>query len=218
MMDNTSKLAYRVMGYITTLSGFHAYALILGILLFCGLGLPIPEDITLISAGILAGQKKISLVGAHIVCFIGVLMGDTILFMVGQRYGRRVFKWPVFRKIFTEDRVLKSQARIKKHAKKICFSARFMPGLRAPIFLISGIMHVPFRTFILQDGLAALISVPVWIYVGFIFGENFDAILRLAKKVNKGIILVLIIMLICVIYYQYAKNKAEEAAGKSKKH
>jgi membrane protein DedA with SNARE-associated domain len=214
MMDNTSKLAYKVIGYITSLSGLHAYALILGVLLICGMGVPVPEDVTLISAGLLAGQQKISFLGAFIVSFIGVLSGDTILFLIGQKYGRKVFKWPLVRRIFTEERIQKSQMKIKKHAKKICFMARFMPGLRAPIFLTSGIMHVPFRTFILQDGVAALISVPIWIYVGFWFSSNIDAAIHFAKKVNKGIILVLIIGLICLLYYQYRKNSVEDSQRK----
>ncbi len=210
MMDNTSKLAYKIISFLTSLSGFHAYAIILAVLLSCGMGVPIPEDIILISAGLLAGQGSISLFGAIFVGFAGVLSGDTILFLLGQKYGKKVFKWPLMNRFFTEERIKKSQNMVKKHAKKICFMARFMPGLRAPIFLTSGVMHVPFRTFFLQDGLAALISVPVWVYVGFWFNSNIDAAISFAKRVSHVIILVLIISLLCYLYYQYRKNKAAD--------
>jgi membrane protein DedA with SNARE-associated domain len=206
-MENSSSIIHKVIEFLSALSGFHAYGLILGVLFICGMGVPIPEDITLITAGLLAGQGKISFAGAMIAGFVGVLIGDTILFLVGQRYGRKVFTWPVFNKIFTEARIVKAELQIMTHAKKICFTARFMPGLRAPIFLTAGIMKVPFRTFFFQDGLAALLSVPVWVYLGYWFSDNIDAALDFAKDINTIIIGLLVICIAGFFYYQYKKKK-----------
>ncbi len=208
-MENSSSLIHKIIEFLSALSGFHAYGLILGVLFVCGMGVPIPEDITLITAGLLAGQGKISFAGAMIVGFFGVLVGDTILFLVGQRFGRRVFTWPVFNKIFTEARIVKAELQIMTHAKKICFTARFMPGLRAPIFLTAGIMKVPFKTFFFQDGLAALLSVPVWIYLGYWFSDNIDAALDFAKDINTVIIAVLVIGIAGFFYYQYKKKNIQ---------
>lgn len=205
-MENSSSIVHKVIEFLSALSGFHAYGLILGVLFVCGMGVPIPEDITLITAGLLAGQGKISFIGAMIVGFIGVLIGDTILFLVGQKYGRKVFTWPVFNKIFTEARIVKAELQIMTHAKKICFTARFMPGLRAPIFLTAGIMKVPFKTFLFQDGLAALLSVPVWVYLGYWFSDNIDAALDFAKDINSVIIGLLVIAIAAFFYYQYKKK------------
>ncbi len=206
-MENSPSIVHRAIEFLSALSGFHAYGLIFGVLFVCGMGVPIPEDITLITAGLLAGQGKISLSGAMIVGFVGVLIGDTILFLIGQKYGRRVFTWPVFNKIFTEERVVKSELQIMTHAKKICFTARFMPGLRAPIFLTAGIMKVPFKTFFFQDGLAALVSVPVWIYLGYWFSDNIDAALKYAKDINVIIIGSLVIAIGIFFYFQWKKRK-----------
>lgn len=207
-MDNSSSLVHKAIEFLAALSGLHAYGLILGVLFICGMGVPIPEDITLITAGLLAGQGKISLVGAMIVGFIGVLIGDTILFLVGQKYGRRVFTWPFFRKIFTEARIVKAELRIMTHAKKICFTARFMPGLRAPIFLTAGIMKVPFKTFFFQDGLAALLSVPVWIYLGYWFSDNIDEALKHAKEINYVIIGLILVGIAVFFYKRWKDNKS----------
>lgn len=206
-MENSPSFVHNVIEFLSALSGFHAYALILGVLFVCGMGVPIPEDITLITAGLLAGQGKITLLGAMVVGFFGVLVGDTILFLVGQKYGRKVFTWPVFNKIFTESRIVKAELQIMTHAKKICFTARFMPGLRAPIFLTAGIMKVPFKTFLLQDGLAALVSVPVWIYLGYWFSDNIDAALKFAKDINTIIIIVLVLAIGIFFYYQVKKKE-----------
>ena len=62
--------------FLIGLSGFQAYAIILAVLFACGLGLPIPEDITLFAAGFLAFKGRISLAGAIAVGMVGVLIGE----------------------------------------------------------------------------------------------------------------------------------------------
>ena len=74
-----------LIGCFASFSGLGAYAVIGGVLFACGLGLPIPEDITIIAAGILVALHKISAVGAFVVCMLGVLCGDAVLFFAGRK-------------------------------------------------------------------------------------------------------------------------------------
>ena len=53
------------------------------------------------------------------------------------------------------------------------FVARFMPGLRAPIFCMAGTMGVRYLRFAFFDGLAALLSVPVFVWLGSFLWQNF---------------------------------------------
>ena len=89
-----------------------AYTLIFLILLACGLGLPIPEDITLFAAGYycyLAGSNIWAMVA---LCFVGVLAGDTIIFTLGSTVGRKLTqRWP-FRTFLTPERLVQVQKRI----------------------------------------------------------------------------------------------------------
>lgn len=195
---------------ITFLSGFDgvtAYAVILGILFLCGLGLPVPEDITLIAAGILAALKSISLMGAMIAGFIGVLVGDCLLFFIGRRYGNRVFNLPVFRRIFTEKRVSLARQKVLANSKFICFTARFLPGLRAPIYLTAGVMGVKPIVFFLLDGIAALISVPVWVYLGWWLGDNLDQTLTVAMQAQKYIIVGVVLLISSYVLWKYKFSK-----------
>lgn len=205
-------LRYKVFAYLSAISGLHAYGAIFGILFACGLGLPIPEDVTLLAAGFLASGDNITLWGAILVTFVGVLTGDIILFGIGRRYGRKVFAWPLFRKVFTPDRIKSSTVRIKNHAKMLCFWARFAPGVRSATFLMCGILGVPFSTFIIQDGLAALISVPVIVGAGYWFGNNLEDAFKFAKRLNIGIIVVLSVILIIVAIRAHRAKKAGESA------
>jgi membrane protein DedA with SNARE-associated domain len=190
---------------ITFLAGFHgvtAYALIFGVLLSCGLGVPLPEDITIISAGILAALKSIKFPGALLVCFLGVLAGDSFLFFMGRIYGYRIFRLPGFRSIFTESRIQIARTKVLRNSKFICFTGRFLPGLRAPIFLTAGIMGVHPFVFLILDGSAAMISVPVWVYVGWLFGSNLDQALAIALKTQKYFIGAVVLLFLVYLWFK----------------
>jgi len=181
-----SSIKELILGTLSQLEGGTAYAAIVGLLLICGLGVPLPEDITLIAAGILASPAvgSISLWGAMVAGFFGVLLGDAVLYTLGRVYGRRAFSLPVIRTIMTPKRVAMAERKIIRNSHFICFTARFLPGLRSPIFLTAGIMGVRPMVFYGLDGFAALISVPIWVFVGHWVGENLDGALKIAERVQ----------------------------------
>lgn len=203
-----SGLAYSILSFFAGLSGPVAYSAIFFVLIICGFGVPIPEDVTIISAGILVSTGSISLIGAYIVCFVGILGGDFTLFYIGRRYGKKAFTWPIFRRILTPKRIALAEEKVQSNAKFICFIARFLPGIRSVVFLTSGAMKVPIRTFFIQDGFAALISVPVWIELGRFAGNNLDKALQIAKEFHIYIFIgIAVAILFYYLWKKYFKRK-----------
>lgn len=202
---------------IDFLSGFHgvtAYAMILGLLLICGLGVPLPEDITLIGAGFLAAAGAISLPGALIAGLVGVLIGDAILFTLGRKYGRAVFELPGANKIFTPKRIAMAETKVRNNSRFICFTARFLPGLRAPIYLTAGILGVRPAIFYGLDGLAALLSVPIWVVGGWWVARNFDidTAMIYAKKAQWSILIAVVVLITSYILWRRFTRKKNESA------
>ena len=211
-MDNGSlmdplRLATSLYDAAQGMSTGAAYASIVGVLLVCGLGVPIPEDITLLAAGLLASSGHISLPGALIAGFLGVLCGDTILFMLGRKFGAKIFGLPGFRRFLTPERIAKAEDRVRKNGHFICFVARFLPGLRAPIYALAGAMGVRPAVFFMQDGFAALISVPVWIYLGYWFGENWDSAMKYMKRTQGAVLILVAILILSYVGYRYFRNR-----------
>jgi membrane protein DedA with SNARE-associated domain len=65
----------------------------------------------------------------------------------------------------------------------IIFAARFLPGLRAPLFLTAGTMKVPFWVFFAMDGAAALLSIPISFYVAYYFTDKLTEMLHASHRV-----------------------------------
>lgn len=201
-----ASFSQKLIMFFAPLTGLTAYGAILGMLLICGLGVPIPEDITLISAGILVSLGNISMGGAIAVGMFGVLAGDGFLFFMGRKYGRRAFELPGIRKIMTPSRIKLAEVKIQEHGRFICFMARFIPGLRSPIYLSSGVMGVSPWTFLMQDGLAALLSVPAWIVFGWYFGNNIDQLLSIAKQVQIYLFATVIVAIIGYVWWKVRRK------------
>jgi len=187
------------------------YIAVFGMLLLCGLGVPVPEDISIIAGGIISG---LGYTNVHIMCivsFFGVLAGDIIVYSLGRYFGEQIFSRKIGKKLLSNswyDNILKS---FQKNGKMVLFAARFMPGLRAPIFLTAGITKFTgYGTFILIDGFAALISVPVWTYLGFYGASNMDVLLKWMKNTKIGIVIVLAVVIVVYFIGKLFKKKIVE--------
>lgn len=201
-----SSFAHSIIAILSELDGITAYGAIIGLLLICGLGVPLPEDITLISAGILSALGSVTLAGAIAAGFFGVIVGDAFMFTLGRVYGRRAFKLPIIRSIMTPKRIAMAERKVIRNSKFICFTARFLPGLRSPIFLTSGILGVKAVTFFLLDGFAAMISVPLWVLAGRWFGENLEEALKFAERAQMLLFAVILVLIGSYVWYRRAKK------------
>ena len=72
-------------------SGVFAYLVVFGILLVCGLGLPLPEDVSLILGGYLVHSGKAELVPMMVTGYLGIIIGDSMIFTFGRRLGSIAF-------------------------------------------------------------------------------------------------------------------------------
>ncbi len=195
---------------------FLPYMLVFFALLICGFGLPIPEDITLIAAGIASyyGYGNVYLMIA--VAFAGIIIGDTVLFSLGRRFGDPIKKTSLFRRVFSDSVLHYIENRLNEHGSKVVFAARFMPGLRAPIYFTAGLMKIRYIVFFTYDFLAALISVPVVIYFVYYLGENIDYAVKMVQRIQHGIaILVFIVIAFIAIegFLSYRKLKKARQEG-----
>lgn len=197
----------RIVDLLLSLYGPTPYLLVFGILVICGLGLPIPEDITLFAAGLAAYYGLTSLWGIILVSYAGVIFGDSIIFLLGATYGRKLTRRWFFQKLLPNDRLNAVRREFHKRGNKVIFVARFMPGLRAPIFFSAGTLHLPYRLFLFYDGFAALISVPVIISAVYYFGDELDKVVRIIQKVEHGIFFVVIAIILAVLAKWYITHR-----------
>lgn len=197
-----------IFSFFLGFSGWKAYLAVFIALMACGLGLPLPEDVTLFGAGLLAYHGKADVHGMVALSMFAVILGDSFIFWIGARWGSRIRHWGPFRTLLTEERYQFAKQRLQEKGNRVIFSGRFMPGLRAPIFFTAGTLQLPYSVFIFYDGLAAIISVPLIVYSIWYFGDQVDRVIEIIQNVEYGIaaVIVSIVIFIAIKFYW---NKAK---------
>lgn len=186
-----------------------ALLLVFLFLLACGLGLPFPEEIPLFAAGYLVYDGSCTYPVALGVCMAGIMLGDLALFTIGNRMGLTVFEHRWFKRIVTRKRLRLSRQYFKRHGIRIVFFGRFVAGLRAPIFLTAAILRMRITTFFLIDLAAALISVPVLIYLAYYFGAELEQAAHFFRRAKLLLLAVLGTALIAFVIWRYLRKLAK---------
>jgi membrane protein DedA with SNARE-associated domain len=195
---------------LTELQGSVAILAVFGVLLLCGLGVPIPEDIPLIAAGYLIHLHETTWVTALAVGLLGVLIGDSIIFWMGKKIGRKLLRSRLVMFFTTAKRINKIRAYYRRYGQKIIFAGRFMPGLRAPIFFVAGSSGVRYSTFVIIDSMAALVSVPIWLFLGSRFGDTIDSLLLKIERGKEISFVVLGALAVAYVVYLVWKARASK--------
>lgn len=212
----------------------YGYAAVFFVLVACGFGVPIPEDVTLVAGGVISGLGYANVHIMVVIGMLGVLVGDGLMFTAGRIYGHRILKVPFIARVMTPKRYAQVQEKFDKYGNRVLFVARFLPGLRTPIYITAGISRkVSYTRFLLMDGFAALISVPVWIYLGAYGAEQTDWLMEKIHQFQSGLFAVIGIGIAVLLYFWWkkrqrlrfyrqhlselrAKRKAERAAKKAR--
>ncbi len=193
--------------HLSNLSPLGAYTWLGGILLLCGLGLPIPEDISLIAAGYFSWRGVLHVSKAFLVCFAAVLAGDSLAFFLGRYFWRRVLASRLAQKYFTHRRQIKVRAYFRKFGSKVVLVGRFTPGLRFTIFFTAGTLHLRPPVFLIYDFAAAAFTVPMLVYSAWFFGGQIDYVVRYARGAEHGIVVAVIIAAAIVAVRAWRRHK-----------
>lgn len=152
------------------------YVAMLAALAVAGVGVPIPEDLTLLLGGGLAARGVTEFWPTLLCGYFGVLLGDVLIHHWGARMGPAAYRHRLVVKHLSAARQEKLRAHFAKHGFLTVVVGRHTPMLRAPIFFLAGASHLPLWKFLLADAISSAVTVPIVVALGFYFGEHLEDI------------------------------------------
>jgi membrane protein DedA with SNARE-associated domain len=186
----------------------NGYLAVFAALLLCGAGAPLPEDITLVAGGVIAGLGFANVHVMVAVSLVGVLLGDGAMFLLGHRHGARILRWPPVARLLTPARYARVQEKFARYGNRLLFLARFLPGMRTAVYVTAGATHrVSFLRFFVLDALAATISVPVWVYLGYFGANNREWLAKWIVRSQHGLWVLagLLVLLVLVLWWRHRR-------------
>lgn len=144
-------------------------------------GTLVSEDMACIAAGLLAAEGVIPFAWALIGSFLGILIGDIGLYIIGRIGGLGLLRRPPFRWIIKEHQILQAEHLFKEHGAKLIFSSRLLPGSRLPIYAAAGVLNYSPWRFCLFMALAGGLSAIILVWGSRMLGDVVFEWLRIYK-------------------------------------
>jgi membrane-associated protein len=133
----------------------------------------VPSEATVITAGVVAANGKLSLGLVMVAAAAGAWAGDNITYFLGYRFGdgakRRFFKGEK-----AQTRLLWTERQLDERGGELIIVGRFIPGGRTAVALGSGLTRYYWPKFAAFDLIAAVIWACYAAGLGFIGGKAFE--------------------------------------------
>jgi membrane-associated protein len=185
---------------ILNLRGFEAYALV-GLLVFAEasilIGFVFPGEIAVLLGGVLANGDHINIGTLIVVVVLCAIAGDSVGYLVGEKYGRRLLDTRLLRsRRSLLDRILDQ---LNRRGAIAVFLSRFTAFLRAVTPGLSGISDMPYRVFFPANVAGGVVWGTSFCLLGYAVGKGYkrvESVSGIASDILLGLLAVLIVVFV----------------------
>jgi membrane-associated protein len=163
----------------------------------------LPGDSLLFTAALLSSALALPILVLIIVAALAAIGGDQVGYLIGKRYGLRLFK-PDARVLKTKY-VDRADAFFQKYGPRALVLARFVPVVRTYVPPIVGMSHLPYRKFLLWNVIGGTGWVVVCVLAGFWLG-------RIPLVANNVDLIAVVIVLVSIIPIAIETVRARRSA------
>jgi membrane protein DedA with SNARE-associated domain len=186
------------------------------LLILGGIGLPFPEDATLILCGFLISHDVIKMIPALTVVYAGLLMADFFLYAIGKKYGRTIVTNKRLQRIISPERLLSIEEQFNKRGSLVILFGRHLWGLRAQLFIVSGVMRMPALKFILVDAFTSIFTMAIMIGAGYVGGNSLQVLRKDISRIEHAAIFLATLLLFGYLFFRYVKPGRNKKKGSAK--
>jgi membrane protein DedA with SNARE-associated domain/rhodanese-related sulfurtransferase len=152
------------------------------IFLFCyvfavGAGLPLPADPLLLIMGALVGSHLYGFWASLLLAGTAALLADAMWFELGRTRGRSVLGFLCKFSLEPDTCVRKTESLFARRGANALLFAKFVPGMGVIAMSLSGMIRMNRARFLLFDAGGALLWAATYLFVGFVFHRQVDAII-----------------------------------------
>jgi uncharacterized protein (TIRG00374 family) len=202
----------KVINAILGLSGTPAYVLIFALAALESssfLGFLFPGELAVLLGGVLASQGRITLGGAIAVSVTGAIIGDTIGYAIGARWGARLLR-SRFARFVDEDKRKRAERLIQKRGGLAVFLGRFSAFLRVLVPGLAGASGMRYRKFLLFNVLGGATWATLFTVLGYFAGDAWTTVRRIAARAGSILAAFLVMVLVGVVIARWLVRNEEK--------
>jgi membrane protein DedA with SNARE-associated domain len=200
----------RLVDQLLNLRGVVVY-LIVGLLVFAEdalfVGFVIPGETAAILGGVAASRGHVALILICTVVVVAAIVGDTVGYEIGARYGVRLLSLRVLRR--RRQRIDAARAILARRGGLAVFLGRFVAFLRAVMPFLAGASHMRYRRFLAYNAAGGTAWGIGCVLLGYLAGNSYTAI---EKTFGRGAALVVAAIAVVGLIVWSIRRRRREAA------
>lgn len=190
---------------ITALLNHYGYIVLLVALMLELIAFPLPGEVLMTYCGFLINQQKLNWFLSIVIASLGVIIGVTISYFLGNILGDTFFKRHGHYIHLGPDRLDRTSIWFNKYGNRLLLISYFIPGVRHITGYFSGITKISYKKFALNSYIGAFIWTATFISLGKILGNNWK---RYHSMITKYLVIGgLVVSLIIILIYLYRNSK-----------
>jgi membrane-associated protein len=150
-------------------------------------GVVIPGEIGVILGGVLANQHKLALAAVLAAGIGGAIIGDSIGYWVGERWGERLLA-KIPDRLVKPENIQRAYEAIRKLGGRAVFVGRFTAALRALVPGLCGVSKMPYRRFLAWNALGGTTWATAFVVLGYLAGSQYEKIEKYANYIGIGLL------------------------------
>ena len=171
------------------------------------LGVPVPAVPTLVVAGALSQDGKISSTHVMIAAVVASLLADWIWFLLGRRYGYRILSTLCKISLSPDSCVRDTEQRFERWGLKSLLFAKFIPGFSTVAPPLAGVTRGSTIAFLVYDTIGALLWAGSAVVAGRTFHLAIDRVITALENLGwwSGVFVAWVFAL--VIVFKWAQRR-----------
>jgi len=141
------------------------------------IGVFLPGDSLLVTAGLLAARGYLNVYALAPVLTVAAICGNSVGYFIGRATGPRIFNREnsLF---FNKKHAIRAHEFYEKYGRKTIVLAQFMPIIRTFAPVVAGVGGMKFRTFITFNIMGAILWIWSMVAIGYFLGSYIPGIDR----------------------------------------
>jgi membrane protein DedA with SNARE-associated domain len=168
-----------------------------------GIGIPLPGETVLITAGALAHRGFLTLWETMVMGSLGAVMGGQAGYLVGRFGGRPfVLRWGRYA-FLTSDRLGRAEGFFEQHGGRAVFLARFITGLRVVGALVAGMSRMSWRKFTVYSVLGGVLWAASAVALGYFLWASIGLVEHWIGRIF--LLLAATVVLVVILRWSYRR-------------
>lgn len=158
-------------------------------------GLFLPGDSLLITAGLIAATGALNIWWINVLLMVAAIVGDSVGYAIGARIGPRLFTREKSM-LFNPKHVDRTRRFYARYGAKTIVIARFVPIVRTFAPVLAGVGQMPYRRFLAYNVFGGIGWVAGMTWTGYFLGS---AIPDIKSHIHKVVLVVIVLSVIPIV-------------------